>query len=240
MSVLYELEILVTHTFLIHVFKYWKERNYGEKHVLIYIHVNVRFCYFKLSFTILYLQKADQDTRSSSGSGCSGGCSGGSSGSVPVLGYYYMPVISSDPNHQLLVFPYTLTHAYFPLPCTLSLSLLRSHSLSASQCKPATTDASHKPLTPNPTHAPIFGAKNEVDQLEMASDDCCIGGPAWISALYFMLANRPVNLSKSKTKYWVQFSIFTSLADLNFLWQNFLRDPQSQVLLMSPAVNIAI
>lgn len=93
-----------------------------------------------------------------------------SSSSVPVQGYYYIPVISVDPKHQLLVFPYTL---HSPLH---TISLLRSHSLSASHRKPATTDASHKLLTPNPRHAPIFGAKNEADKLEMVSDDCSIEG----------------------------------------------------------------
>lgn len=33
------------------------------------------------------------------------------SSSVPVLGYYCMPLISLDPNHQLLAFPHTRTHA---------------------------------------------------------------------------------------------------------------------------------
>lgn len=91
-----------------------------------------------------------------------------SSSSVPVRGYYYIPVISLDPKRQLLIFPYTF---HSPLH---TISLLRSHSLSASHCKSATTDASHKPLTPNPRHAPIFGAKNEADKLEMVSDDCSV------------------------------------------------------------------
>lgn len=115
--------------------------------------VLVKNVYFKLSFTIQYLSKATTDTDSSS---------------VPVQGYYCMPFISLDPNHQLLVFPYTLTymdpHTLFTFPC--ALSLLWSHSLSVSYREPATTDARHKPLTPNPTHAPIFGgAKNEADEL---------------------------------------------------------------------------
>lgn len=51
---------------------------------------------------------------------------GTDSSSVPVLGYYCMPLISLDPNHQLLAFPHTRTHARalltFPslaLPCRL-------------------------------------------------------------------------------------------------------------------------
>lgn len=119
-------------------------RNYVEKCVPVY----------SFYFTILHLQKRNTDADSNS---------------VPVLGYYYMPFISLDPNHQLLVFPCTLTHTHthFTFPCTLSLQW--SHSLSVSHRKPATTDASHKPITPNPTHAPIFGAKNEADKLEMVS-----------------------------------------------------------------------
>lgn len=38
------------------------------------------------------------------------------------------------------------------------------------------TDASLKPLTPNPTHAPIFGAKNEGEKPEMASVNLSLEG----------------------------------------------------------------
>lgn len=128
--------------------------------------VLVKNVYFKLSFTIQYLSKATTDTDSSS---------------VPVLGYYCMPFISLDPNYQLLVFPYTLTymdpHTLFTFPCTLSL--LWSHSLSVSYREPATTDARHKPLTPNPTHAPIFGGSEEWGGRALNVVGCSIKLESW-------------------------------------------------------------
>ena len=83
---------------------------------------------------------------------------------------------SKPPAVSLSIHTISHTHTHTLHSPLHSLSLLRSHSVSVSHRKPATTDASHKPLTPNPTHAPIFGAKNEADKLEMASDDCSIRG----------------------------------------------------------------
>lgn len=61
-------------------------------------------------FIILFLQKTNTD-----------------SSSVPVPGYYYMPFISLDPNHQLFVFPYTHTSTHTHTLLSFALSHCCDH-----------------------------------------------------------------------------------------------------------------
>lgn len=82
------------------------------------------------------------------------------------------------------------------------------------------TDARLKPLTPNPTHVPIFGAKNEGEKHEMASDHRGIEGQVesvlFVFEVQTISCDETSNFSENKIVGY-GFLFFNTLDETNLL-----------------------